>query len=138
MAVLLRLPPNWQAVAVDQDGGADLAAFRLPEGGPDYPPNLTVHTRPAAADLLTLANRALGRQATEPIAVFRNRSWDTGVLRGFHLRDQDLTRFLLHARLPGGEIAEIALTCADHQRDLVEAEFTAILSSLAVQPEGEQ
>lgn len=139
MAVLLRLPPNWQAVSVDVDGAADLAAFRLPEGDAEYTPNLTLTTRPGSAPLRTLADRALGRQAGEPISVFRDRAWDSGLLRGFHLREHGLTRFLLHTGLPGGEVAEIVLTCADHQRDLVEAEFEAILSSLAVEtPEGER
>ncbi len=153
MALRVELPAAWQAVGLDHDGGTDLAAFREPVPGEDFTPNLTLVTRRARVDVpvVALANRAVGQAARSgaSIAVFTRRDWGSGatalVLCGFRVRtlatsddpEQRLVRFHLHAGLPEGpagwhDVAQLELACAEHQRALVEDEFTAIVRSVAV------
>ncbi|HEX3791511.1 MAG TPA: hypothetical protein VHW44_26865 [Pseudonocardiaceae bacterium] len=153
MVVHVELPPTWHAVGLDDEGSTELSAFRRPRGGDEFTPNLTMVTRrsPASVPVTALANRALGHTARTNlrIAVFNNREWGNGptamVLRGFHALtlpssggpEQALVQFQLHAGLPAEQdgwhdVAQLVLHCADHQRELVEAEFATIVQSLTV------
>lgn len=154
MPLRIELPASWQAVGIEHDDGTDLAAFRHPEPGESFTPNLTLLTRttPVAVAVRTLADRALGKAAREStsIAVFTEQDWGSGaetvVLRGFQLtnrsssadRPMQLTRFQVHAGLPSrdGErhdVATLVLSCLPAQRSLVEQEFTDIVRSIALE-----
>jgi len=157
MPLRIELPPTWQAVGLEHDGGTDLAAFRQPAPGESFTPNLTLLTRRSPLDVgvRTLADRALGATARESasISVFTEKNWGSGrnsmVLRGFLVTakpsadDQPalLTRFHLHAGLPPEhpdhhpgqhDVAALVLSCTPAQRALVEQEFTDIVRSIAV------
>ncbi|HEX4220910.1 MAG TPA: hypothetical protein VHZ97_00960 [Pseudonocardiaceae bacterium] len=154
MPLRIELPPNWQAVGIEHDDGTDLAAFREPESGESFTPNLTLLTRTTPIDLAvrTLADRALGRAARESagISVFTEQDWGSGaetvVLRGFQLTNRSssaekpmrLTRFQVHAGLPSRDgqrhdVATLVLSCLPEQRSLVEQEFTNIVRSIALE-----
>lgn len=154
MPLRIELPPSWQAVGLEHEGGTDLAAFRQPAPGEPFTPNLTLLTRrnPLAVGVRTLADRALGRTALESaaVSVFTEKNWGSGpttmVLRGFLITakpgaaDQPalLTRFQLHAGLPPDptdrhDVATLVLSCTPAQRSLVEGEFTDIVRSIAVE-----
>ncbi|HJP77888.1 MAG TPA: hypothetical protein VJ914_26695 [Pseudonocardiaceae bacterium] len=154
MPLRIELPGNWQAVGIEHDDGTDLAAFRHPEPGESFTPNLTLLTRTTPVDVAvrTLADRALGKAAREAasIAVFTEQDWGSGaetvVLRGFQLTNRSsssenpmrLTRFQVHAGLPSRDgrrhdVATLVLSCLPAQRPLVEREFTEIVRSIALE-----
>jgi hypothetical protein len=146
-------------------GTTELAAVREPlTGGGEFTPNLAAvtHLVPAQLPVLVFADRVLGRMSrtAQSVAVFKNAAQpvatasrpgelDSVVVRGLRLvtrpeadaGEQLLVQFQVHAGVspePGADtypVVQLVLTCAAHQRELVEPEFQSIVDNFGVEAE---
>jgi hypothetical protein len=122
------------------------------------------HRVPVSLPVLVYADRVLGRMArtAQSVAVFKNAAQPVGaeagprpgelasvVVRGLRLvtrpdaddGEQLLVQYQVHAGVapePGADefpVLQLVLTCASHQRELVEPEFQSIVDNFGVEAE---